>query len=67
MLGVGVLLLVVSVLLLALSTRDRPARYAGPPPTTPWAPPVPVDRTTAADAQPDTTRSAPPRWQPPSG
>jgi hypothetical protein len=67
MLGVGVLLLVVSVLLLALSIRDRPARYAGPPPTTPWAPPVPVDRTTAADAQPDTTRSAPPPWQPPSG
>ncbi len=64
-LGIGVLLLVVSVLLLARSVRDRPVRYAGPPPTTPWAPPAPVDRTTAADAQPDTARSGYPPQPPP--
>jgi hypothetical protein len=66
MLGVGVLLLLVSILLLALAVRDRPARYTGPPPTTPWAPPSPVDRTTAADAQPRTARSGSPP-QPPAG
>jgi hypothetical protein len=63
LLGVGVLLLVISVLLLVLSLRDRPARYAGPPagpPSAPWTVPPPVDRTTAADARPDESRTGPP-------
>jgi hypothetical protein len=61
MLAVGVVLLVVSVLLLVLSIRDRSAVYAGPPPgAAPWTPPAPVDRTTAADARPDQSRTGPP-------
>ncbi len=60
MLGVGVLLLVVSVLLLALSIRDRPVRYVGPPPSSPWTVPAPVDRTTAADARSAESRTGPP-------
>jgi hypothetical protein len=65
LIGVGVVLLLISVLLLVLAFR-RPRVVAGPPASAPWSPPVPVDRTTAADAQPDPTRSgvAPP---PPPG
>jgi hypothetical protein len=59
-LGIGVLLTVVGVVLLAVAARG-PSRPATPvvPPATPWTPPAPVDRTTAADAQPDATRHPP--------
>jgi hypothetical protein len=73
MLGVGLLLLVIGVLLVALAIRRRPAADAGPPAGgplpdggTPWAPPAPVDRTTAPDAQPGATRSGTPT-PPPTG
>jgi hypothetical protein len=67
----GVLLLLAGVLVVVLAVRRRPAGYAGPPPyaggpapgTPPyWAPPSPVDRTSAADNQPatDVTHRGPP-------
>jgi hypothetical protein len=42
------------------------APYGAPPSTSrqPWTPPVPVDRGSAADAAPDSARSAPPGEQP---
>jgi hypothetical protein len=64
LLGIGLLLTLIGTLLLAIAARSRPGRHTGPPPTTPWTPPAPVDRTTAADAQPDATRTSTP---PPSG
>jgi len=63
-LGAGVVFTLIAVLLLVSGIR-RPARYsappyaapvaypAGPPPA--WTPPVPHDRSTAADAQPGGT------------
>jgi hypothetical protein len=58
LLGGGLLLLIIGVLLLAFSIRSRPVVVA--PSAAPWTPPAPVDRTTAADAQPDPTRAPPP-------
>ncbi len=60
LIGGGLFLLLMGVLVVALTVRRRPARYAGPPygaaPVSggppPWAPPAPVDRSTAADGQP---------------
>ena len=57
--GGGLLLLIIGVLLLAFSIRRRPVVVVAPP-AAPWTPPAPVDRTTAADAQPDVTRTPPP-------
>ncbi len=65
-LGTGLLLLVIGALLLVLAFRRRKVVYVGPPPTTPWSVPVPVDRTTAADARGDESRTAPPP-APPGG
>jgi hypothetical protein len=55
LLGGGLFLLLLAVLLLVLGLR-RPAapvgpRYGGPAGPPSWAPPAPVDRSTAADAQ----------------
>jgi hypothetical protein len=62
-LGGGLFLLLIAVLVLVLAIGRRPAAAAGPahggapwpvptgPPPT-WAPPAPVDRRTAADAEP---------------
>jgi hypothetical protein len=67
--GAGLALVVVGTLLLVLSIRrQRPGRgysagpYIQPSSVVPsWAPPPPVDRTTAADARTQTpTTSAPP-------
>ncbi|UOY00320.1 hypothetical protein [Blastococcus sp. PRF04-17] len=63
LLGAGVVFTLIAVLLLVAGIR-RPASYTssyvapaaypgGPPP--PWTPPLPPDRTTAADAQPGGT------------
>jgi hypothetical protein len=62
LLGVGLLLLIVGVLLLALSIRRRQTLVVAPPtgPQVPWTPPAPVDRTTAADARTDDSRTGPP-------
>ena len=66
LLGAGLFLLLLGVLVVLLAVR-RPraagtpyggapmAAPPGPPPY--WTPPAPPDRTTAADAQPDTTRT----------
>jgi hypothetical protein len=66
-LGVGVFLLLVGVLLLVLAVRRPRVEIVGPPHAgmysatpPPWTPPAPVDRSTAADARPDTTSSTPP-------
>lgn len=59
LLGVGVVLLLISVLVIVLAVRRPPVVYAGPP-QAPWTPPAPVDRTTAADAQPGAERVVPP-------
>jgi hypothetical protein len=64
LLGTGLLLLVIGTLVLVLVLRRRPVVYVGPPPTTPWTVPVPVDRTTAVDAQGDESRTAPPAGPP---
>jgi hypothetical protein len=64
LLGAGLLLTAVAILLLVIATRSRAGRHTAPPPVSPWKPPVPVDRTTAADAQRDPTRTNQP---PPSG
>jgi len=70
LLGSGAFLTLIGVSLLVIAIR-RPARYtgpaapvpaaypqAGPPP--PWIPPAPADRTTAADAWPNSTTTGPP-------
>ena len=64
LLGAGLLLTIVAVLLLVRSIPSRRdlvyARPSSGPSGAPWTPPVPVDRTTAADAQPDSSRSGTP-------
>jgi hypothetical protein len=67
LLGGGLFLLLLAVLFLVLGLR-RPAaepRYVGAPPPAGagpyWAPPAPVDRSTAADAQQGRTTGATPR------
>jgi hypothetical protein len=70
---VGLGLLVIAVVVIVLAVRRRPApaapygagmpMAAGQPPY--WAPPAPVDRTTAADARLETPSPAPPQ-QPPT-
>jgi hypothetical protein len=71
----GLFLLLLGVLVMVLALRRRPAAYAGPPyggppapagPPPAWAPPPPVDRRTAADDQPGTTRSGNPAQRPPT-
>jgi hypothetical protein len=73
----GLVLTVIAVLIIVLAVRRRPAVPSGPaygypyaPTSTgpapagapqPWIPPSPVDRTTAADATPDSARTTPPR------
>jgi hypothetical protein len=71
LLGVGLFLCLVATLVLALAARRPPAAPgapyatpygappAGPPPS--WAPPAPVDRTTAADAGSPTPSEATPQ------
>ena len=66
-LGTGVFLLLIGTLLLVLAVRRPRVEVVGPPRTgvysgspPPWTPPAPVDRSTAADARPDTTSSTPP-------
>jgi hypothetical protein len=58
LLGVGLFLVLVAVLVIALAARRRrPAAgipYGGAPAGPYWAPPPPVDRTTAADGRPAT-------------
>jgi hypothetical protein len=72
LLGAGAFLTLIGIVLLVVAIR-RPARRvppygaptpvpAGPPPY--WTPPVPSDRTTAADARPDPTRSGRPPTPP---
>lgn len=61
--GAGLALLLLAVLLLVLALR-RPAvpagaRWAGPAGPPYWAPPPPVDRSTAADAQQGRTSDSP--------
>jgi hypothetical protein len=67
LLAAGAFVTLVGIILLVVSIR-RPSRRAGPPygvaprpapagPPPYWTPPVPTDRTTAADAQPDPTRT----------
>jgi hypothetical protein len=62
----GLFLMLLGVLVMVLALRRRPPAYtgpryggpqmqAGPPPA--WAPPPPVDRSTAADGQPGESRS----------
>jgi hypothetical protein len=69
----GVCVTVIGLLLVALAIRRRPAGPAGPPygyPTAPpaapypgaappWTPPVPTDRSTAADSAPAPSRNEP--------
>jgi hypothetical protein len=73
----GLVLTLIAVLIIVLAARRRPAVASGPaygypaaPASTgpapagappPWTPPSPTDRTTAADATPDSARTAPPR------
>jgi hypothetical protein len=61
LIGGGVFLVLMGVLVVVLTVRRRPARYAGPPyggapatvgPPPAWAPPPPVDRRSAADNLP---------------
>jgi len=67
-LGMGLFLVLVGTLLLVLAIRrPRVGRaYTGGPfvmpsgPAPSWAPPTPTDRTTAADAAPDSTSTRPP-------
>jgi hypothetical protein len=72
LLGAGAFLTLIGIVLLVVAIR-RPARRVppyraptpvptGPPPY--WTPPVPSDRTTAADARPDPTRSGRPPTPP---
>jgi len=71
LLGAGLFLLLLGVLVVFLAVR-RPRVAAAPyggmpaPPGPPpyWTPPAPPDRTTAADAQPDTTRTGLPPTAP---
>jgi hypothetical protein len=72
LLGAGAFITLIGIVLLVVAIR-RPARRVppyvaptpaptGPPPY--WTPPVPSDRTTAADARPDPTRSGRPPTPP---
>jgi hypothetical protein len=75
LLAAGAFLTLIGIVLLVVAIR-RPARQAGPPyggvpmpaqagPPPSWTPPVPPDRTTAADARPDPTRTGIPPTPPP--
>jgi hypothetical protein len=67
----GLFVLVIGALVILLAVRRRPAPagpygvgmpvQAGPPP---WAPPPPVDRTTAADARTESPSGVPPQMPP---
>jgi hypothetical protein len=69
----GLFLLVIGGLVIALAVRRSPSAAAGPygagmpmaggPPPS-WAPPAPVDRTTAADARTESTTGVPPQAPP---
>ena len=74
LLAAGAFLTLIGVILLVVAIR-RPSRRAGPPygavpapapagPPPYWTPPVPPDRTTAADARPDPTRTGLPPTPP---
>jgi hypothetical protein len=76
LLAAGAFLTLIGIVLLVVSIRRPEARQAGPPyggvpapaqagPPPYWMPPVPPDRTTAADARPDPTRTGIPPTPPP--